>query len=334
MLHHPAIIALTGGSILICAMILYAGTYGIRILRRWDLSSGSELQLALERRTYLVSVIIGYALFFQIASLFLYIYIADSLHPIFVGAMCAAGSLNAGPFGYAVLVLKTANCLLAGSWLIMNAVDSRGYDYPLIRPKCALLILPALLISVETVLQLIYFGSLKADVITSCCGSLFSEGKRSIASELAGAPVLPAMFAFGLSLVACVASGMVVIIKGKGSHLFSLSGGLFFLAAVTALISFICLYFYELPSHHCPFCILQEEYGRVGYALYASLLAGEVAALGVGLLHPFRNQPSMVAIIPRIQRKLTIASLSFFALFTVIVMARAATTPFSLGVFG
>jgi len=334
MLQHPAIIALTGASILICAMVLYAGGYGIRILRRWDLSSGSEAQLSLERRTYLISVIIGYALFFQVLSLFLYIYTADSLHPLFVGAMCAAGSLNAVPFGYAVLVLKTVNCLLAGSWLIMNAVDGKGYDYPLIRPKYALLLLLAMLISLETALQITYFGSLKADVITSCCGSLFSGGNRSIAGELAGAPVLPTMLAFGFCLAACMTSGVVFLRSGKGGYLFSLSGSLFFLAAVTSLVSFISLYFYELPSHHCPFCILQKEYGHIGYALYASLLGGEISSLGVGLLAPFRDRPSMMEIIPRVQRKLTIAAIAFFALFTGIAVVRACTTSFTLGVFG
>jgi len=334
MLQHPAVIALTGSSLLICAMVLYAGAYGIGILRQWDLNSGSEAQLLLERRTYLISVIIGYALFFQVMSLFLYIYTADRLQPLFVGAMCAAGSLNAGPYGYAVLALKTVNCILAGSWLIMNAVDGKGYDYPLIRPKYALLLLLTLLISLETALQTIYYGSLKADVITSCCGSLFSGGNRSIAGELAGAPVLPTMLAFAFCLGACVASGVVFLRSGRGGYLFSLSGSLFFLAAVTALVSFICLYFYELPSHHCPFCILQKEYGHIGYALYASLFAGEIAALGVGLLAPFRERPSMMEIIPRVQRRLVIAAISFFAIFSGIAVIRAWTTSFTLGVLG
>lgn len=334
MLQHPAIISLTGASLLICAMVLYAGAYGIMILRRWDLTSGSELQLSLERRTYLISVIVGYALFFQVLSLFLYIYTADRLHPLFVGAMCAAGSLNAGPYGYAVLILKTANCVLAGSWLIMNAVDGKGYDYPLIRPKYALLILLALLIAVETALQIIYFGSLKADVITSCCGSLFSGGNRGIAGELAGAPVRLTMFAFAFCFVACMASGAFFLRTGKGGYLFSLSGSLFFMAAVTALVSFISLYFYELPSHHCPFCILQKEYGRIGYALYASLLGGEISTLGVGSLAPFRERPSMVRIIPQVQQRLAFAAMAFFVLFTGIAVIRACTTSFTLGIFG
>jgi len=334
MIQHPAVIALVGSSLLICAMVLYAGGYGIRILRGWDLSSGSELQLALERRTYLISVIIGYAMFFQVVSLFLYIYTADSLHPLFVGAMCAAGSLYAGPFGYSVLILKIVNCLFAGSWLIMNAVDGKGYDYPLIRPKYTLLLLLTLLITVEAVLQISYFGGLKADVITSCCGSLFSADKRNIAGELAGAPVRATMAVFCICLAAFMGAGFAFLRSGKGGYLFSFCGSAFFLSAVTALVSFISLYFYELPSHHCPFCILQKEYGHIGYALYATLLAGAISSLGVGLLTPFREKASMAVIIPQIQKKLAIAAVTCYGVFTGIVILRICTTSFTLGIFG
>jgi len=71
MIQHPAILALTVASLLTGLMLIYAGWYGTRILEKWDLQSGSELQLDLERRTYLISVILSYALLFQIGSLFL-----------------------------------------------------------------------------------------------------------------------------------------------------------------------------------------------------------------------------------------------------------------------
>ena len=66
-------------------------------------------------------------------SLFLFIYTADSLSPLFVGAMCAAGSFQVNGFGYPALLLKFAACLLAGLWLIVNHTDNKAYDYPLTR---------------------------------------------------------------------------------------------------------------------------------------------------------------------------------------------------------
>ena len=107
---HP--VALHISSILIGSIVLSSYRHGIQILRRWDLKSGSELQLTLERKTYLVSTLLAYAFAFQLGSLFLFIYTADHLHPLFVGAMCAAGSLFVNPFGYPTLLLKTATFIL------------------------------------------------------------------------------------------------------------------------------------------------------------------------------------------------------------------------------
>src|SRR5512138_3037406 len=106
MILHPGIIALVSVSFLITGLVLYSSFFAVRIIRRWDIRSGSELQLALERRTYLISTMLSYVLAFQAGSLFLYIYTADSLHSAFVGAMCAAGTLNVDPYGYPTFILK------------------------------------------------------------------------------------------------------------------------------------------------------------------------------------------------------------------------------------
>jgi hypothetical protein len=105
-LFKPGILALFLSSLLILGMVLYASFYGALILRYWNLKSGSETQLKLERRTYLISTLMGYALVFQLLSFFLFIYTADSLHPFFTGAMCAVGSLNVNQWGYPVVIFK------------------------------------------------------------------------------------------------------------------------------------------------------------------------------------------------------------------------------------
>ena len=93
MIFHPLVIALYVASVLTSFMVLYASCFGVQILRRWDLHSGSETQLGLERKTYLISTLLAYVFGSQLLSLFLYIFTADHLHALFVGAMCAAGSL-------------------------------------------------------------------------------------------------------------------------------------------------------------------------------------------------------------------------------------------------
>lgn len=331
MILHPAILALLAGSLLTSCMVLYAGWYGVRIMAKWDIRSGSELQLSLERRTYLISTILSYALAFQVISLFLFIRTADTLHPLFAGAMCAAGTLNLNGFGYPLLIMKVVNFLLAGLWLIVNHADTRGYDYPLIRVKYALLVAIAPLVLLELFLQLGYFARLRADVITSCCGSLFSLDRPGIAADLAGLPHAPTEAAFCAGMAVTFLAGLFFCRSGRGGLLFSAASSLTFVIAAAALVSFICLYFYELPTHHCPFCILQKEYGYVGYPLYITLLGGGVAGLGTGALALFRNRGSMARVIPRFQRRLAAATLVFYLLFDLIVGYRLLFSPFRLG---
>jgi hypothetical protein len=331
MMLHPAVLALALISLLVSGLGGYAGYYGMRILGRWNPVSGSEGQLELERRTYLISTIMSYLLSFELMSLFLFIYTAEDLHTLFTGAMCAAGTLAVNSFGYPVLILKVVNFLLAGVWLIVNYTDNRGYDYPLIKVKYELLNLVVPLLLLESFLLLAYFAGIKPDTITSCCGSLFSHESKSFSGELASLPLLPMQIAFFSGMALTFGSGIFFYIRGRGGYLFSSAASITFLIAVVSVVSFICLYFYELPTHHCPFCLLQKEYGYVGYLLYGTLFGGAVAGIGAGTLMPFRNIASLAGIIPRIQCRLTFVTLLCYLLFTMIVVWKIITSPLKLG---
>ena len=319
MIFHPAIMALYASSVLISFMVLYSASYGIQILRRWDIRSGSELQLVLERKTYLISTLLTYLFGFELLSLFLYIFTVDQLHTFFVGAMCAAGSLYVNDYGYPALILKIINFLLAGLWLILNYADNRAYDYPLIRKKYFLLMILTPLILLEMILQASYFLRLSPNIITSCCGSLFSTEASNLVSDMVVLPRGPVSVLFYLSMISTIASGVYYYLKEKGGYLFSSLSLITFLVSIVSILSFVSVYIYELPTHHCPFCILQKEYGYIGYPLYLALLGGTISGMGVGLLMPFRNTKSLSEILPRIQRKLAIASSILFAVFAAMV---------------
>jgi hypothetical protein len=312
---NPAVIALVGGSAMGGALLVGAAAQGVAVLRGWDLSSGSERQLALERRTYLVSTLLGFALAFEVASLFLFVFTADALAPQFTGAMCAAGSLRAGPFGYAVLLLKLVNAVLAGLWLILDRADQAGHDYPLIRVKYAALLLLAPPALAEVGLQAAYFAGLRPEVITSCCGSLFGEAGGGLGSGLASLPPRQA----GAALAAVLAAALAAQVRFRLAGRWALPAGLLAAAALpvglAAVVSVISPYVYELPTHHCPFCLLQPEYGWLGYPLYGALLLGAVAGAGVALLHPARRVASLAAAVPALQRRLGTASLLGLGLF-------------------
>jgi hypothetical protein len=317
---HPTVIANLLGSSVATGMVVYAAYYGTQILRHWNLQSGAELQLVLERKTYLISTLLSYVFGLQLLSLFLFVFTADSLTPLFVGAMCAAGTLNVNGFGYPTLVLKIVNFLLAGLWLVLNHADNLGYDYPLIKKKYLLLVIIAPFIVLETVLEGAYFFGMHADVITSCCGSLFSSEKSGdLGSDLASLPSIPMMWAFYATMALTLLVGGYCYLKGKAGYAYPVLSGLAFLVALASVISFISLYIYELPTHHCPFCIIMQDYSYIGYLLYLLLFGAVVFGTGVGALLPFRELESLRGLLPALIGRLTFLSVSLYLIFTSIV---------------
>lgn len=319
MILNPPVIALTLGSMATALLAFYASVLGVRILRKWNLASGSETQLQLEKRTYLISTLMACAFLFQIGALFLFIFTAEDLHRLFVGAMCAAGTLNVNPFGYPTILLKIGNTLLGGLWLIVNFADNRGYDYPLIRKKYGLLLLLSPLLLAEAILQGAYFFGLKANVITSCCGSFFGTETGGGASWLAALPLKPLGTAWVAALTITFVSGTLFYTgRARAGTVFSLAALASFFLSLAALISFLSPYIYELPTHHCPFCILQREYAYIGYFIYAFLLGGAIPGMAVGVLLPFRCLESLREALPPILRRLALWSLAAYALFALI----------------
>ncbi len=305
MLFQPAIIALLLASGVAVAMLAAASPFAVQVIRQWDIASGSERQLALERRTYLFSTLAAFIMTVQLVALLLFVFNADRMSEMFVGAMCAVGALNVNPYGFPALIAQMAVFFLAASWLAVNHVDTRAPDYPLVRIKYALLLvlLPALLLSFG--LQLKYFLGLKADVITSCCGSLFSGDAKGLAAEVASLKPLPAMFVFYGTIA--VSTGLTFAHARTHRHAYlaaAAASAAAFAATLVGVLSFVSLYIYEHPNHHCPFCILKPEYGHQGYWLYVPLFAATASGLGIGALQPFRQVASLRGIVPAVSARL------------------------------
>jgi len=318
MMFHPGIMALLLGSSLTACMLCYSTYEGARIIQSWDIHSGSEIQLELEKRTYLISTVMTYAMGFQFLSLFLFIYTADSLSPLFVGAMCAAGSLHVNGFGYPTLLLKIVSCLLAGLWLIVNYTDNKAYDYPLIRIKYWMLFFITPFLIAESIIQGGYLLRLKPNIITSCCAVLFSSDAKTVISDFLVLPLTISQVVFFLSSTVTMILGFYVYVKQKGAGLYSIVSFVHFIISITALISFIGVYIYELPTHHCPFCILHQEYGYQGYYLYLAIFVGAISGIGTGVVHPFKKNPSLRNVIPKIQKRLALVSIIAIAVFVLL----------------
>lgn len=314
----PTVISLLAASSLTAAMTLAAALLGVVILRGWDPASGSELQLRLERHTYLVSTILGVVLFFRIPALFLFIAFADSMSGSIVGAMCAFGSFHVNSHGFPALLLNVLFALMSGVWLIINRLDAQGYDYPLIRVKYRFLLIMAPLAVAGAVEEFRFFGNIAPDVITSCCGSLFSQRPGVEISDIFVLPVPPLY-----TLVLLVGGAIVVspLLQGRWGYAPLLQGGasiISFPLSIVFVIAAVSPYVYELPTHHCPFCILKQEYHFVGHLLYGTLLISTVSGIGAGISWYWRKVPSLSQVIPRFSRRISIVSSLCHLIFLVV----------------
>jgi hypothetical protein len=362
MLFQPAIIALLLASAASVLLLVAATPYAWQLVRRWDIASGSELQLSLERRTYLMSTLLSFVFATQLVALLLFVFNADKMAVMFVGAMCAVGTLNANAYGFPALLSQIAVFFMAAVWLVLNHVDSRAYDYPLVRVKYRLLmgILPFVLLAF--VLQLVYFLNLKADIITSCCGSLFSGDAKTLVADASALPPQQGLWFFYGALGLAVGAALVHVrqqnstpldqngaVKGRvrlrtnwlwcasapynfardgkaSGYVVAAASAAAFVAALTGILSFVSLYVYEHPHHHCPFCLLKPEYDYQGYWLYLPLFAATAAGLGVGAIQPFARVSSLAVIVPQVSRRLGWVAALGFILFTAVATYMVATS--------
>ena len=320
MIFQPAIIALLLAAGLCLFMLLAAAPFAVQVIRHWDITSGSERQLRLERLTYLFSTLVAFVCLIQILAALLFVFNADKMSVMFVGAMCAVGALNVNAFGFPALTAQLALFFLAALWLALNHADSRARDYPLVRLKYTLLLAAIPLFALSLWLQLSYFLGLKADVITSCCGSLFSADAPTLASEVSALEPKPALLTFYAALIAAISlagwhwqrrdnlSGIATGLAALGA----------FVAAIAGILAFVSLYIYEHPHHHCPFCILKPEYDYQGYGLYIPLFAAAAAGMSAGVLRLFAGRPSLAQVIPVVTQRLAAVAAIGFALFLIV----------------
>jgi len=314
-LLNPAILALLTVSAVVTLLMAMAAVFAVRVLQHWDIGSGSERQLRLERRTYLIATLVAFSFVAEIVSLLLFVYNAEAMHTQFVGAMCATGVLNANAWGWPALFLKIAAFFAGAVWLTLNRVDNQGWDYPLIRLKYGALLGIAPLVAAGAVVQARYFLDLQPDVITSCCGALFSPESAGVAGEVAGLAPRDAAIALVGSGVLVLGSGAWLYRRGTGGIAFAGAGAFAFVVALAAVVSLIALYVYEHPNHHCPFCILKPGHDHVGYWLYVPLFAATALALGAAVVAPWRRIASLAQVVPAETRRLTRLALLGFAVF-------------------
>jgi hypothetical protein len=308
---HPGILALLLGASISLVMLTGGAGLGLTIARHWRPEQADERQLTLERRSYLVATLVQWGIGFETLSLLLFLYTLDDLHPLFVGAMCATGTLNANPVGWHLLWLKPLLFLAGSLWLVANHLDRRVPDAPLTRPKFLALLALLPLAAADLVLMAVYFAGLEPEIITSCCGSLFSKSGHGVANELAALPVRPMIIAF--YVVSMTFGGMLLICRWCSGWawrtLLAVAAGLFGATALASVVAFISVYYYRMPSHHCPFDLLQGPYHFIGYPLYLCLFGALLCGLVPQLLALLRPLPAFAGQLADTERRWLAAGL-------------------------
>jgi len=298
MILHPWILGLVIGHSALLLVFSLGFINAWQIFRGWDYNSTEEKQFLLEKKTYLVSTVMNFALFMQILMLFLFEMAADELADVLPGAMCAVGTLSSNRYGFPLLDLKIASFFVYFIWLMFNHLDNQIETYPLVRRKYLALMLMYPLVLGETILLFMFALNLDPSVITSCCGSVYNEGAEGVGGSLAGASatfILPLFF----SIVILLLLNRFVfkhwsVVKEWFRNLLEFPLWIaFFISAIVVTISFISTYVYEMLSHKCPFCFVGAEYNYYGVPLYCCLFVATATGMTAGLLGYIR-QPALL----------------------------------------
>ncbi len=321
MILHPGILALIVGSSIVLLMMMYGSFVGMRVWLRWDFSSSSEEQLVLERKTFLVSSIVRYALAFEVFSVLLFIYTIDDIHQLFMGAMCATGSLNANPIGWVALFVKMGILLLAPVWVVLDIFDQKAGDYPLIRAKYVLLQLLTLVVALDLTLVIRYFAGLRPEIITSCCGALFSESGPGVAGEMAALPAAGMMWLFYVTVVFFLATLIFCLLHRAAASRYALAllAVMLFFVSIASVISTFSMYIYQLPTHHCPFDMFQGNYSYVAYPIFLGLFSAVFFGFLPGIFQPLKKVASLEKHISEAEKKWLVTSAVATLLFVTVV---------------
>jgi len=252
---------------LLFALALIAFFGSILILKDWDFNTTSIKQYQLEKKAYLIILIILFSLIFKILLMPYFAYTIDKLSDIVPGAMCAAGVIGANDYGNPLLLIKIAILFLIGIWMIVNHEDLKAPNYPFFKEKFWFFVVIFILLCVEYYFDIAYFLNISLEQPVSCCSVIFGMSGDN-------------EFPFGLSLTMLLALFYLLYILNivlslqKNSFLLFASSILFLYIAYSSINHFFGTYIYELPTHKCPFCMLQSEYYFVGYFLWTLLFLG------------------------------------------------------------
>ena len=283
-------------------LLFIAFVVSLKVLVNWDFESFTPLQFTLEKEAYLVTTITLFIFVMKFILILYFIFTIDTLSVLLPGAMCAAGVITANDYGSYLLILKLIILFFLTLWLYVNHYDMHTKNHQWFKEKSWIFSFIFLLIILELGLDYSYFSNIDTHIIVSCCSALFGqlEGTNPLPFGLS-IPLLLTLFYLLYFLV-------ILSLKTNQSLLYIVSNILFVYISYYSVVYFFGTYIYELPTHKCPFCMLQHEYMYVGYTLWASLFVGSYMGLSDAITTLWLKQSHSKS-----QKNVTVL-LSFFVL--------------------
>jgi hypothetical protein len=265
-------------------LLFVAFYFSIFIIKKWNYEKTTSAQYKLEKTSYLVILIIFFTLVVKIFLMPYFAYSLDSLSHIIPGAMCAAGVIKANNYGEILLALKLIILFCIGVWLIINSLDLKEKTYPYTKKKFIFYIFIFSLILIETTLDILYLSNISTKEPVMCCSVIFgvNSSGNNIPFNLSTSMLV------GLFYLVYILTIFTNIQKQKTLNFLI---NLFFLyIAYYAVTYFFSTYIYQLPTHQCPFCMLQKEYGFIGYFIWSTLFLGTFFAIASFVVPKFTNK--------------------------------------------
>ncbi len=238
----------------------------IIILKYFKEGATTELQYKLEKKSYLVGVVISIVLILKVLFIAFFTYSLDELSYIIPGAMCAAGVIGSNSYGEPLLLLKLLIILLASLWLLIDRADNYAKKSLYFKKKIWFFIILYILILGEFLLSVRFFTLIETQNPVLCCSVIFTDNETLIPFNLSSSVLLILFYFLYIAII------FLSLRQQKVALL--ISSLLFTYVAYYAIVYFFSAYIYELPTHKCPFCMLQSDYYYIGYIIYINLFLG------------------------------------------------------------
>ncbi|NPA66623.1 MAG: hypothetical protein GXO11_07040 [Epsilonproteobacteria bacterium] len=248
----------------------------LEILLKYKPQSYTQEEFLLQKKAYLSSTIISYILTLKIPLFLFFIYTLNALAPLLKGAMCSVGVLEGSVYGIYLMIIKVIALYLFGFWIVLHKKDIASPYQAYLRLKSWYFLVIYIVLVVEYILEINYFLDLQPDALVDCCGVVFSPNKTTLIATLLSVPNY-LQYGFFYFLYGVIVLGFFT----QKKLLYSFATIVFIPTALISLIAYFGTYIYELPTHHCPFCLLQADYYYIGYFLYSFLFLGTF--LGIAL---------------------------------------------------